>query len=105
MWNSKRTLLEELPCLEVVEEVRILSDVERVRKTQVTMDLERVILIEEISTKQKSRALRLKEVDMCTKFFHHVANSPRNNSIIETMVVGGAVSSNLPEIIDHIVQY
>lgn len=55
------------------------------RKAIVTNELERTTLLEEASWRQKSRALGLREVDKCTKFFHQVANSNRRNNSIEQL--------------------
>jgi hypothetical protein len=67
--------------------------------------LEKATLLEEISWRQKSRALWLKEGDKCTKFFHRVANSNRRNNSIEALSVNGSVSSDQSAIREHIVQY
>lgn len=48
------------------------------------------------------RALRLKEGDKCTIFFHRMANSNRRNSSIESLLVNGSVSSDQTEIKEHI---
>jgi hypothetical protein len=67
--------------------------------------LEKATLLEEISWRQKSSALGLKEGDKCTNFFHQVAGSNRRNNSIESSPVNGSVSSDQPAIIDHIVQF
>jgi hypothetical protein len=46
---------------------------------------------EEISWRQKSRALWLKGGDKCTKFFHRVANSNRRSNSIESLSVNGSI--------------
>ncbi|XP_041009220.1 uncharacterized protein LOC121253280 [Juglans microcarpa x Juglans regia] len=103
--GQKNTLFKELKGLEGVEEERELFEEERARKIQVTMDIERVSLLEEISWRQKSRALWLKEGDKCTKFFHRLANSHRRNNAIETLMIDGVTSSNQDEISNHVVKY
>ncbi|KAG6730745.1 hypothetical protein I3842_01G096100 [Carya illinoinensis] len=60
--------------------------------------------MEEISWKQKSRTLWLKEGDKCMEFFHRVANSHRRNNAIDTMV-DGVVSLDQVSIKDPIAQY
>lgn len=50
-----------------------MSKVEMARKTQVSVELERASLMEEIYGKQNSRALWLMEGDTFTKFFNQVA--------------------------------
>jgi len=67
--------------------------------------LENTILQEEISWRQKSRVLWLKEGDKCTKFFHRVANSNRRFNCIESLSVNGSVSSDQPVIKDYAAQF
>jgi hypothetical protein len=54
-------------------------------------DFEGSNLMEELSLRQKSRTLWLREGSMCTKFFHCVANSNRRNNSIESLLVNGTV--------------
>jgi len=51
------------------------------------------------------RALRLKEDDKCTTFFHRMANSNSRNSSIESLLVNGSFSSNQTEIKEHILHF
>jgi hypothetical protein len=74
--------MEELCVLNGLEEVRALIVEEKLRKSLVISELEKVNLIDEISWRQKSTVLWLKEGDKCTKFFHRVANSNRRNNSI-----------------------
>jgi len=63
-----------------------LSDVGRLRKTEIISDLEMTTLYKEVNRKQKSRALWLREGDKNTKFFHHATNSNKSNNIIDSLV-------------------
>jgi len=83
----KKMHMEELCALDSLEEQRGLTPEEKARKSGVIRDLENSILQEEISWRQKSRALWLKEGDKCTKFFHRVANSNRRSNFIESLSV------------------
>jgi hypothetical protein len=78
----KKMHMEDLCALDRLEEQRGLTPEEKARKCGVIRDLENSILQEEISWRQKSRALWLKEGDKCTKFFHRVANSNRRSNSI-----------------------
>jgi hypothetical protein len=71
----------------------------------VIRDLENSILQEEISWRQKSRVLWLKEGDKCTKFFHRVANSNRRFNAIESLSINDSVSSDKPIIKDYASQF
>jgi hypothetical protein len=101
----KKALLEELNSLDRLEEERGLDPEEKLRKPMVIMELEQVTLQEEISWRQKSRILWLKEGDKCTKFFHRVANSNKRYNSIESLSVNGSVSSDQPTIRDSAVHY
>jgi hypothetical protein len=60
-----------------LEEERGLVEEHILRRVAVTNDLERITLLEEVSWRQKLRALWLREGDKCTNFFHQVVNSNR----------------------------
>lgn len=72
------------------------------RKDQVVSVLERLTLMEEISWRQKSRALWLWEGDKCTKFFHRVANAHRRFNSIESLNIDGGASSDQVVIKEHV---
>ena len=57
-------------------------------------ELEKEALLEEISWRQKSSVLYLKEGDSNTRFFHKMANYNRINNCIENLMIDGALSSN-----------
>jgi hypothetical protein len=96
---------EELKSLDCTEEGGQLSEEEKVRRSQLSRELEASLLQEEISWRQKSRVRWLKEGDKCTKFFHQVANANRRNNSIDSLVVNGSVTSDMAIICDHIVNY
>jgi hypothetical protein len=77
--------------LKGLEEERVLSEEEKLRKDTIINDLGRTTLLEEVSWRQKSRVLWLREGGECTKFFYRVANSNRRNNSIEQLVVNGTV--------------
>jgi hypothetical protein len=68
-------------------------------------ELQKVTLLEEISWRQKSRGLWLKEGDKCAKFFYWVANLNRKNNCMKSLSVNGSVSSDQSAIKEHIVQF
>jgi hypothetical protein len=95
--------LEDLWVLDGLEDGRILS--EKVNSRKGIIDLERITLLEELSWRQKSMALWLKEDEKCTKFFHQVANLIRTNNSIEQWVANGTIFPDQSKIREHIVQF
>ena len=88
-----KKLWSDLRGLETVEESRILMVEEKLDKERIRGELEKMTL-EEISWRQKSRVICIKEGDRNTKFFHHMANSHRRFNSIDKLMVDGAMSSN-----------
>ena len=71
---------------------------ENQKKAVIVADLERTGLLEEISWRQKSRALWLQEGDKNTKFFHRLANSNRRYNSISSLSINGVLSTDLDAI-------
>ncbi|KAK4567805.1 hypothetical protein RGQ29_003530 [Quercus rubra] len=80
--RQKVSLLGCILAVDEIEETRTLLEGEQCEHYQAKADLERIMLMEEISWRQKSRLLCLKEGDKNTKFFHRLANSHRRNNTI-----------------------
>jgi hypothetical protein len=59
--SNKSKLLNDLRVFDAIEEFRALGSEELVKKGEVSRELEKCLLIEEISWRQKSRILWLKE--------------------------------------------
>ena len=82
-----------------------LSDDEKCDKERIRLEIERMALLEEIRRRQKSRVLWLREEDRCsTKFFHHMANSNRSNTI-GSLSFGGGLTSDQEVIEEGIVWF
>ncbi|XP_042952212.1 uncharacterized protein LOC122289294 [Carya illinoinensis] len=103
--DQRDKLFAELQQFDERETVRALSTEDTTRRMIVTTELEKISLMEEISWRQTSRALWLKEGDRSTKFFHRVANSHRRNNAIEVIHDEGRVISGRDAINDHIVHF
>jgi hypothetical protein len=82
-----------------------LIEEERVKNEELPWELERMLLYEDMSWRQKSKALWLREGDKNTKFFHQMANSSRRNNIVDSLMVNGSLSSDPIEIRELIVQF
>ena len=88
----RHELMSEMIALDTVAETRHLTGEESNKRVQIVADLERTSLLEEISWRQKFRALWLKEGDKNTKFFHRLANSNRRYNSISSLSINGVRS-------------
>jgi hypothetical protein len=66
--KKKNELLESVRELDLVEGCRCLEEEERVQKIDMSRELEKTLLFEEMNLREKSRALWLKEGDKNTIF-------------------------------------
>ena len=82
---KKQLLWSKLNVLDLKEDHHSLSKAEKLEKTSLCTELEKAALLEEISWRQKSKVLYLKEGDSNTRFFHRMANSNRRNNCIENL--------------------
>ena len=80
--------------LDAKEEVVVLSEEEKLEKVRLQTKFKKISLSEEISWRQKSRMLYLKEGGSNTKFFHQMANSHRRNNAITNLKIDGVLTYN-----------
>uniref|UniRef100_A0A2N9IF49 CCHC-type domain-containing protein n=1 Tax=Fagus sylvatica TaxID=28930 RepID=A0A2N9IF49_FAGSY len=102
---KKNKLMSELEELDALADLRHLTGEESQKKAQIVADLERTNLLEEISWRQKSRALWLQEGDKNTKFFHRLANSHRRYNSISSLSINGVLSSDSEAISECITNF
>ena len=81
---QKNQLLEELKKLDAKEGDSGLTDGEKGHRAALRSQVEHLLSLEEISWRQKSRMLCIKEGDNNTKFFHKMANSYRRFNHLRT---------------------
>jgi len=94
-----------LNILDVREETYPLTTEEKLEQVNLRTDIEKLTLLEEISWRQKSRVLHLREGDANTRFFQRMAISNRGNNGIESLMVDGSLSSDQGMIADCITQF
>ena len=80
---KKQDLWSKLNGLDAKEETHRLSAEEKLEQTNLRTNIEKLTLMEEISWRQKSRVLHLKEGDANTKFFHRMANSNKKIMVLK----------------------
>ncbi|XP_059639630.1 uncharacterized protein LOC132282004 [Cornus florida] len=68
------------------------------RRVECQVEIAEIALLEEISWRQKSKALWLREGDRNTKFFHRLANAHRRGNHIERITVDGELLSKEDDI-------
>ena len=87
-------------------ETHTLTAEEKLEQINLRTEIEKFTLLEEISWRQKSRVLHLREGDSNIRFFFHkMANSNRRNNGIESLLVNGNLSSDQGMIENCITQF
>ena len=97
--------MEALKLLDAKDGEFGLSEVEMSERVVVRSQLENLLSLEEISLRQKSRMLCIKEGDNNTKFFHKVANSRRRYNHLSVLEVDGVIYEEDSEVADQVVQF
>ncbi|XP_050277905.1 uncharacterized protein LOC126719389 [Quercus robur] len=77
----KKSLLTKLLDIDMRDEMQVLTQKDRARRLVVKSDIDYLASLEEISWRQMSKALFIKEGDNNTRFFHRIANSHRNQKL------------------------
>ncbi|XP_075645327.1 uncharacterized protein LOC142616338 [Castanea sativa] len=103
--RQRKDLLEALKLLDVKEGEYSLSEVELGERVFLRSQIQNLISLEEVSWRQKSRMLRIKERDNNTNFFHKVANSRRRYNHISMLEVNGVIYEDEFEMADQAVQF
>ena len=96
--RRKKELLGTLESLDAKEEVLGLTETERNEKIVVKSQVEHLLSLEEISWRQKSRMLCIKEGDNNTNFFHKMANSHRRYNHLNFLEVDGVIYEEKAEV-------
>ena len=103
--RQKKQLLEESKTLDAKEGDLGFSDGEKCHRANLRSQVEHLLSLEEISWRQKSRMLYIKEGDNNTKFFHKMANSHRRFNHLRTLEVDGVVFEEDSEVSNQVVQF
>ena len=101
----KKCLLSELLDLDMREGMQALTMADKVRKIEIKVDIESLASLDEISWRQKSRALFLKKGDNNTRFFHGLANSHRRANTMRGVEVDDIMYEAESDIQDQVVGF
>ena len=91
--------------LETVEESHVLTVEEKRNKERISRELEKIMQLEEICWRQKSRVVCIKEGDRNTKFFYCMANSHRQFNSIDKLIVDEVMSFDQGSIVECITHF
>ncbi|KAK4590843.1 hypothetical protein RGQ29_021151 [Quercus rubra] len=81
------------------------SEMEIDERAEIRSQIQNLLSLEEVSWRQKSRMLCIKEGDNNTKFFHKMANSRRRYNHISMLEVDGVIYEDESEMANQIVQF
>ena len=98
--RQKKQLLEELKKLDAKKRDFGLTVGEKGHRVALRSQVEHLLSLEEISWRQKSKMLCIKEGDNNTKFFHKMANSHRRFNHLRTLEVDGVVFEEESKVIN-----
>ena len=96
--RRKKELLGALELLDAKEWVLGLTEMEINEKNEVRSQVEHLLSLGEISWRQKSRMLCIKEGDNNTKFFHKMANSHRRYNHLSFLEVDRVIYEKRAEV-------
>ena len=85
--------------------MQTLSPADSARRVEIKTDIEYLASLEEISWRQKSKALYLKEGDNNIEFFHRLANSHRRTNTMRGVEVEGFLYEDEFAIQDQVVGF
>ena len=103
--RQKKELLKALKLFNVKEGEHSLSEVELGERAMLRSQIQNLLSLEEVSWRQKSRMLYIKEGDNNTKFFHKMANSRRRHNHISMLEVNGVIYKDESEMANQAVQF
>jgi hypothetical protein len=103
--KKKNDLLLQIQDLDRFEEQRSLFALERLSKVQRQAEYEKLLLLEEITWRQKSRVKWLREGDKNTRFFHRVVNSNRRINSIDRLSLDGILTIDQTAIGEGLVKF
>ena len=98
MWNrevfghvvvNKNEALRQIPHWDALDNVRTLSLEEMGLRVEAKESFKKWSLFDELSWRQKSREVWLKEGDMNTRFFHKMANAHKRNNQLGRICING----------------
>ncbi|XP_055836405.1 uncharacterized protein LOC129905041 [Solanum dulcamara] len=103
--NLKKDISKWNRELDQLAELRTLSAQEKAQSLNLKLQLQQIATAEEMSWRQKSRCLWLKEADKNTKFFQRMDNSHRRGNSIERLRIGDELTEDKGRIKDGILKY
>ena len=101
----KKCLLSELLGVDAREDLSGLSQEDQSHHIQIKGEIANLASLEEISWRQKSQILFVKEGDNNTRFFHRVANSHRRTNHIWGIEVDSAFYEDEEEVRTKVVNF
>jgi hypothetical protein len=99
--KNKAKLMAELDALDALAEQQPLAEEEKVRRTGLSLEFDKLWKIEEIKARQRSRDRNIKEGDRNTVYFFAKANQRKRKKVVASLENDGEIITSTEGIIKH----
>jgi hypothetical protein len=103
--KNKAKLVGDLDALDALSEQQPLTEEEKVRRRGLNLELDKVLKIEEIKARRRSRDRDVKERDRNTAYFFAKANQQGRKKVVVSLEKDGEIITDNEAMLNHVVGF